>query len=213
MVLILRFVLRNIREKKLRTFLILLSVLLAGALWFASNGLATTLEGMFVQRMRIFYGSSDLIVHADRRSPGPFLRPAPAEALAGRVEYAIPVFQAGAEAIGRRPGRQRETVQLELTGIDLADLARANPLQLTGPLDPSSFQGQRLILARETAERFGLRPGDPWTWRSAAPAGASSWPRSPSPPAPSRTWGCAPPRSCRARRWPRCTAPGDWPPP
>ena len=161
MALILRFVLRNIREKKLRTFLILLSVLLSAALWFASNGLATTLEGMFVQRMRIFYGSSDLIVHADQRSPGPFFRPSLPEALEGRVEYAVPIFQAGAEAVNRKPDGQRETVQLELTGIELADLARANPVRLASPLDPSSFHGQRLILARETAERFGLRPGDP----------------------------------------------------
>ncbi|MEW6622314.1 MAG: hypothetical protein AB1420_04140 [Bacillota bacterium] len=46
--IILKFTLRNIKENKFRTFLIVLSVVLSTALYFGSIGLSKTIEKTYV---------------------------------------------------------------------------------------------------------------------------------------------------------------------
>ena len=47
MSIIVKFILKNIYEKKFRTFLILISIMLSAALFFASNAMQGTMIKMF----------------------------------------------------------------------------------------------------------------------------------------------------------------------
>ena len=53
MSIIFKFTLRNIKEKKLRTFLILLSIIMSSALFFASTAVSTTVEMIIMEQCKI----------------------------------------------------------------------------------------------------------------------------------------------------------------
>lgn len=69
---IIKFVLKNIWAKKLRTLLIIISVMLSSALYFATEALSGTVADMFVERMRLYFGTADLMIYPTQDSPSSF---------------------------------------------------------------------------------------------------------------------------------------------
>ena len=87
--IIIKFVLKNIWAKKLRTLLIITSVMLSSALYFATEALSDTATDMFVERMRVYYGTADLMIYPTHRSPSSFFYRSRAEMLAEDFEYIV----------------------------------------------------------------------------------------------------------------------------
>jgi len=67
------FIFKNIKEKKFRTFLIVFSITMSAALYFASNAMSTTIVDMYSGLMKSYVGSAEIIVTADEKSPSGFL--------------------------------------------------------------------------------------------------------------------------------------------
>src|SRR5690606_39538055 len=61
--IIMKFFLKNIWAKKLRTLLIIISVTLSPALYFATEALSDTVADMFDERMRVYFGTADLMIY------------------------------------------------------------------------------------------------------------------------------------------------------
>jgi hypothetical protein len=68
--IILKYIMKSISEKKLRTFLIIASVAVSSALVFASAAISGTLVDMFGVRMKQYFGTSDFIVHLNSDTSG-----------------------------------------------------------------------------------------------------------------------------------------------
>jgi putative ABC transport system permease protein len=105
--IIIKFTLRNIREKKLRTFLILLSIILSSALFFASTAISTTVEMMIMEQMQKYIGNADIIVTAGEQAKTGFISPSLLDNYKGGVKYTVGMVSGGGEYKTRS-----ETIQI-----------------------------------------------------------------------------------------------------
>ena len=159
--IIIKFVLKNIKEKKFRTFLILFSIMLSAALYFASSAISGTVAEMYTQRIRTYYGNADIVIHAGEKSPGRFVTAARAAEFGGRMEYII-----GAVEGSGTYKYQNESVNLNLKGFTLDELQLNNPILLDNEdqamdlraLEP--FIGKKVIISKNLAQKYQLNPGD-----------------------------------------------------
>ena len=155
MSIVIKFTLRNIREKKLRTFLILLSIILSSALFFASTAVSTTMEMMIMEQMQKYFGNADIIITAGEQAKTGFISPDLLNKYQGGVNYAVGMVPGGGEYKVKG-----ETIQLGIQGIDLEDLNKMNPIILDQQRELSPFKGNKAIIGKGMAEKYGLKPGD-----------------------------------------------------
>lgn len=153
--IIIKFVLKNIWAKKLRTLLIVTAVMLSSALYFATEALSGTAADMFIERVRVYYGTADLMIHPTEGSPSSLFRPNRAEMFAGDFEYIVGSIETGGTLV-----LPRETLRMTIKGFNLPELAQMNPFYLAAQEQLYPFQGKKIILSKQTAEEYGLRPGD-----------------------------------------------------
>lgn len=154
--IIIKFTLRNIREKKLRTFLILLSIILSSALFFASTAISTTVEMMIMEQMQKYIGNADIIVTAGEKAKTGFISPSLLDNYKGGVKYAAGMVSGGGEYKAKG-----ETIQIGIQGIDLEDLDKMNPIVLDQQQGLIPFKGNKAIIGKGMAEKYSLKPGDP----------------------------------------------------
>ncbi|MDD3706208.1 MAG: FtsX-like permease family protein [Clostridiaceae bacterium] len=155
MSIIIKFTLKNIKEKKLRTFLILLSIILSSALFFASTAISTTVEMMIMDQVRKYIGSADIIVMAGERAKSGAISPNLLDNCPDGVKYAVGMVQGGGEYKANG-----ETVRIGIQGIDLEDLNKMNPIILEQQNELIPFKGNKAIIGKGMAEKYGLKPGD-----------------------------------------------------
>lgn len=154
--IILKFALRNIKEKKFRTFLIVFSITISSALFFASSAISGTVERMYVDRISNYFGSAEIMIHANEKSPSDFLSTAGAEQLKDKLDYAIGVTQSS----GTYKADRNTKVGLSLFGIDFDELQTMNPVTLEDSGGIYPFTGNRIIISLNTANKFSLKKGD-----------------------------------------------------
>ena len=155
MSIIIKFTLRNIREKKLRTFLILLSIILSSALFFASTAISTTVEMMIMEQMRKYIGNADITIGAGEQSKTGVISPGLLDNYQGGIKYTAGMIWGSGEYKAKG-----ETVQIEIQGINLEDLEKLNPIILDRQQQLIPFKGNKAIIGKGMAEKYGLEPGD-----------------------------------------------------
>jgi putative ABC transport system permease protein len=152
--IIIRFIIRNIIEKKFRTFLILLAITLSAALFFASVALSGTLERAFMQRMKKYFGTAEIVIWPNEKSPNWLFRIHRMESLRERFDYVV-----GALEVGWTYKNRSETANIDIRGYDLADLQRINPFVLERERALQPFTGPKIIVSRKLAEKYDFRLG------------------------------------------------------
>ena len=73
MTILIKFLVKNTMEKKLRTILIVLSIAISSAIFFSSVALSNSLVKMFEERMKQFYGNTHIVIETNEKSKEPFL--------------------------------------------------------------------------------------------------------------------------------------------
>jgi putative ABC transport system permease protein len=154
--IIVKFVLKNIWEKKLRTFLILFSILLSSALFFASQAITNNVVDMFMADAKQFYGSADLMITPEKGSPSPYLKTGNLEPFLPKTEYVVGALQGSAYY----NHASRETVTVNLRGATTEEMDLMNPFYIDGKSDVGTFSGRKIILSSKAAEKYGYRTGD-----------------------------------------------------
>ena len=154
MLIVLRYLFRTFRERKLRSVLLVLSVAASAALYFASTALTTSLAGMYADRLQEEYGSAEIVVEPHPRFWSPLIAPAMADRVGDRIEYVVGVFDDIAYY-----RRRDTTVPLSLTAIEFDDLQRMNPIVLADEARMLPFRGHKAIISGRTAAAFGLAAG------------------------------------------------------
>lgn len=156
--IILKFLLRNIAEKKGRTLLIVLSVTLSSALFLSTTGMGTTMENMFTRRITQYMGGAQIIIHGDRTSPSWLHPPGRLERSGVQYEYMVPSIQFSGSA-RRGPN---EWTEVDVRGFSLDGLRTlTSPVWIHGV--PKDFRGNAVILGEHSAEHFKVEVGDPLT--------------------------------------------------
>ena len=152
----LRYLIVTIRERKLRTALLVLSVALSAALYFASIALTTSLAGMYADRLQQVYGSSaEIVVERHPRWRSAFISPTQADGLRERMDYAVGLFE------GRAYYRRHDTsVPMNLTAVSFDDLLKTDRVALAAETRLLPFRGHKAIIGSHTASTHGLGAGD-----------------------------------------------------
>ncbi|MGD8400267.1 MAG: ABC transporter permease [Bacillota bacterium] len=153
--IILKFILNNIREKKFRTFLIIFTVTLSSALFFASLALSGTIEETFMAKIKKYIGTADLIIHSNEKSPFWMFRLTKTAVVKEAVDYVV-----GAVETSATYQKDKESVTINLKGYYLEDLAKLNPYVLAKQQDLAPFEGNKIIFSATTAQKYHFRPGD-----------------------------------------------------
>ncbi len=154
--IVVKFILKNIWEKKFRTFLMVFSIMLSAALYFASGALQNTMIKMQENRLMQYYGNAELLIQADEKSPSRFISMTGAEGMGNKLEYAIGAILLSASY----KYRENETFYFTLNGIDLEDLKRFNPAAFHTEAGLYPFEGKKVVISKYAAEKFGLKTGD-----------------------------------------------------
>lgn len=152
---ILKHIIRSIWEKKLRTFLIIFSIVISSSMFFASTTISNTLVKMQMDQWRNNYGYSDIIITADRNSSTQFFYINRAEKYAKNMEYII--GSVSGYALYDSPEKDR--VGINLKGFDLDELQTLTPLRYTKDSRLAAFKGMKIIISQKTSEKYSLDVG------------------------------------------------------
>lgn len=155
MKIILRFLLRNIREKKLRSFLVVFAIAISSALFFATAALGTNLEMAFEKMFTKESGNAEIVMEPDWQNWSAF-RINKLKQLNHRLEYAVGVYT-GMSAVYKD---NNEDVQFSLMGIDQKDINTIYDLQYVNNTRPSNFEGRKVIIGKAFAEDNNIKVND-----------------------------------------------------
>jgi putative ABC transport system permease protein len=135
--------------------LILVSVMLSSALYFATEALSDTAADMFLERMRVYYGTADLMIYPTQNSPSSFFSRNRAEQFMDDLEYIAGSIETSASLT-----HHGETLLFGVKGFTLPELEKWNPFFLAGEDHLLPFRGKKLIISKETAAEHGFKLGD-----------------------------------------------------
>lgn len=155
--ILIKFTLRNIKEHKFRTFLIILSITLSVALFFGSFSISDSITGMFMDNMKSYFGSAEVIVSAGRRSESGMVKVKELGDVSDNFSYQVPSSQSGA----KYKGLDKKKVDVSLKGFNIDELQTLNPVSFIGDgVKESEFIGKQVIIGEKFASKNELKVGD-----------------------------------------------------
>lgn len=157
MKIIIKFILKNMYEKKLRTFLILFSIILSSALFFAAQAITDNVVDMFLTDSKQFYGNADIMVFPESNSPSDNLQTGRLDFMSTKADYIIGALRTG--ALYKRS--RDESVSVAVRGTTLEEMNVMCPFYTDGGADIGNFSGRKIIIGKTSAEKYGIRTGDP----------------------------------------------------
>ncbi|WP_242876167.1 ABC transporter permease [Desulfosporosinus hippei] len=154
--IILKFIFKSIGEKKLRTFLIVLSIVLSSGVFFASIAISGSIEEMIIKGIKDSIGNADIIITPTEKSSSPFFYMNKAEIYKDRTEYIIGEIQENAVF---KPNRNEE-ISINLTGASIGDVQAMNPFTIEQQHNLYPFEGRKIFIGKSAAEKYQLNVGD-----------------------------------------------------
>lgn len=153
--ILLKYTIKSMLEKKIRSILIILAVSLAGALYLASTELSDSIKLMYEERNKQQVGNIDLIITPNENSPSIYLN----EDLAKEAE-GIKAVISTSSSIGNYKIESKTYDAFRLQGFNLEDYMSINKLVLKQSQNLEPFTGAKLILSKKAAEKYDLELGE-----------------------------------------------------
>ena len=156
MKIIMKYILKNIVEKKLRTALIILSVAIASALFFSSISISDTMVMVQMERWKAAYGDTDITVKGWWASPTKFFSKSPMEDLRDNFQYAVGTMT----GFGLYEKGEEKNKGISLLGANLSDFEQVTKINLLEDSSSEVFQGNKIIISKRAAFKYELNTGD-----------------------------------------------------
>jgi putative ABC transport system permease protein len=154
--IIVKFLMRSICEKKLRTFLILFSITLSSALFFASQAITDSVSNMFIADAKQQLGATDIVIYPGDDSPRQFLPRTGIGDFLPKTDFVIEAIQTSAYLTPE----QNKTVSVSLRGSTIEDTNIMCPFYTVDGSTVTGFTGKRVIISKDAADTYGLNKGD-----------------------------------------------------
>lgn len=155
--IILKFLLRNIKEKKLRTGLIIFSITLSTALLFSTLAISGTVRQMITNQMTKYTSDSEIVVQLDSQTRQDlFFEMNESSKLNEMTEYRVGMISGG----GIYQQTSGEEMQVVVLGYNLEDLKKMHQIDLTSL---NTFEDNQVIIGQGEADAFGFKQGDTLT--------------------------------------------------
>ena len=157
--IILKYMVTNVKERKTRTAVMLLSILLSAALLFVSFSIGASYESAQRKMARGMAGSATLSV---TRSDG------------GIKDGILPELSSIHASVGMVEGTALYSENgyyetIDLIAADLRKLSKINPPRLVNGGDISDFSGSQVILPDRFTSKYGIKRGIPLHCRLGKP--------------------------------------------
>lgn len=150
-----RYLLRNIAEKKMRSFLIVSAVSVATALFFPTSALSTTMESLYQDALFKYAGTADIVISSSQDSPSQFIDPDLLAPWQQQLDYSVAVVA----GYGWYEGQDNAS-WIELVGINWPELEQWNQAVVDQEHQLLPFSGNKIVLSTPAARARGLEPGD-----------------------------------------------------
>lgn len=157
--IIVKYILKNLAENKTRTLLIIFSVAMCAALFFATLGLSSTAEKVVVDKALQLSGTADLVVSPKNQvGVDPFISYSALEKFTADMEYSIGTVQS---TILYTADDDSSSCYINVIGITLDELALYNPLEFQDPNSaPKELNDNEIILGNDFCKENNLKMGD-----------------------------------------------------
>ncbi|HPH98582.1 MAG TPA: ABC transporter permease [Anaerolineaceae bacterium] len=154
--LIIKTLIKNLLEKKARTCLVLFSIAISAALFFANQGFSLTCQQMFLDASVRWGGNADLYIEPLKSAgAAEWIDISPMETYRGEFAYQFNFIRQNALYM---PSVEA-MVYYTLIGADIHDFNAYNPITLkSGSFD--DWQGFKLIMGEAYAQKYGFSTGD-----------------------------------------------------
>ncbi len=154
--IIFKFALKNVLEKKFRTFLIVFSITMSAALFFASTCMSGTMEKIILNRIKSLSGSAEIIMYANEKSPSSSIKSKSLDQYKDHLDYVVGLISAN----GIYETDKNEEVNIDLQGYDWEELQKMNPSYLIEQNDMKDFSGKKIVLSKTTCDKYGFKLND-----------------------------------------------------
>lgn len=146
--LIMKFILKNIKEKKFRTFLIIFSITASSALFFASLAISNTFEKNYIGSLRNIVGNSDIYITSNKKSKYPFIDTYRAEKYADKLQYIIGCIRGS----GEYRLNKNQAANIFLYGYNFIELQKFNKVTVINEFNLQPFKGKKIIISSNFAK-------------------------------------------------------------
>lgn len=155
--LLIRFLLKNMAERKMRTFLVLFSIAVTSALFFASGAVTDTMMKMTEDRYKQISGAAELVIQPKADSAADqFISLTGTSEVKNETDFIIGTLQGSALY---SPNKEDMTYAAVL-GISFEDLKLLNPVSIYQQSGIEPFEGDKVLISKKTAKKFSLNAGD-----------------------------------------------------
>ena len=156
--LIIKYILKNIFEKKTRSLLVLFSIAVSAALFFATMGMSNTCRQMYVDQAVQLGGTSDIKIEVkDEVGKEAFISNDSVADFSEQMEYAIGMMKV--EGLSN-PESVEDSQYLDVRGISLEDLATYNSYELEQSGGIADFTGKKVIISAVFAKQQNVSLGE-----------------------------------------------------
>ncbi len=154
--LIFKTFLKNLLEKKTRTFLVLFSIAISAALVFANQGFSLTCQQMFRDAAVRWGGTSDIFIQPLKSvGAAEFIDTTRLMPFKDKFNYQMNFISQPALYIPN----VESMVYYKMIGADITDFNTYNPITLiSGSFE--DWQGNKVIMGEAYAEKYGFHTGD-----------------------------------------------------
>lgn len=156
MTILLKYVLKNMKEKKFRLFLILISIILSSALFFASTSISENVAQIYSKQMRTYSGESDISIYPSKDARSLYFDTNNFEAIENLTDYIVGTI--GGSGVYKGIDNQEQRISIFGTGLE--DLEKYNPIYLSKTLEGHSFTGKAIIINSTFAGKNHFDIGD-----------------------------------------------------
>lgn len=148
--ILIKFILKNILEKKLRTFLIVFTIIVSTSLFFAATTMPENMAGVFLKTMEKYVGTSDIIIIAGDEAPTPFFEEPDFNSY--QFEYFIPTL----DAVALHRGENYQLTTINLIGMELNKMQILNPFNFTLG-NTNSLSKNEVVIGSDFSKKHNLK--------------------------------------------------------
>lgn len=154
--ILIKFTLKNMKEKKFRLALILISIVLSTALFFASSAVGENVGKMIENQFRSYFGSSDIRI---TKEGDDFMEQLFYTENFEKYEKDMAYIVGGIYSSAVFKSSRDENINISMIGFSLDDIDEFNPIQFIEHLD-TPFGGKQLVITKQFASEHGYKVGD-----------------------------------------------------
>ena len=156
MFIVLKYVIKSMLEKKSRTILILLAIMLSGGLFLASIALSDSIVELYTKQARQSIGNAEIVITLEANSDDNLISMWEIKQLSNNFDYIIPAIYTSGQF---RIDTQTEE-KISLLGMELSDYKNMYEHKIYKQLGKTSFEGNKIIISKKLAKKYDWEVGD-----------------------------------------------------